>query len=52
MAAHAETVDEPAEVAKALNMIPAKFPEYVAFPIAETRGVTNFPSDPHSDIRP
>jgi nitroimidazol reductase NimA-like FMN-containing flavoprotein (pyridoxamine 5'-phosphate oxidase superfamily) len=33
MAAHARAVDDPAEVTKALNMMPAKFPEYAALPM-------------------
>jgi nitroimidazol reductase NimA-like FMN-containing flavoprotein (pyridoxamine 5'-phosphate oxidase superfamily) len=33
MAAHAEAVDDPVEVTKALNMMPAKFPEYAALPM-------------------
>ena len=32
MAAHAQAVSDPAEVAKALAMLPAKFPEYTALP--------------------
>jgi nitroimidazol reductase NimA-like FMN-containing flavoprotein (pyridoxamine 5'-phosphate oxidase superfamily) len=33
MAAHARAVDDPVEVTKALNMMPAKFPEYAALPM-------------------
>ena len=33
MAAHARTVDDPVEVMKALNMMPAKFPEHAALPM-------------------
>jgi nitroimidazol reductase NimA-like FMN-containing flavoprotein (pyridoxamine 5'-phosphate oxidase superfamily) len=32
MAAHAETVDDPAEVAKAQGLLLVKYPEYAAFP--------------------
>jgi nitroimidazol reductase NimA-like FMN-containing flavoprotein (pyridoxamine 5'-phosphate oxidase superfamily) len=33
MAAHAEAIDDPAEVAKALSMMPGKFPEYAGVPM-------------------
>ena len=33
MAAHAVAVHDPAEVAKALSMMPTKFPEYAGFPL-------------------
>jgi nitroimidazol reductase NimA-like FMN-containing flavoprotein (pyridoxamine 5'-phosphate oxidase superfamily) len=33
MAAHAQPIDDTAEVAKALSMMPAKFPEYTGFPM-------------------
>src|SRR5213594_4168061 len=33
MAAHAQAVNDPAEVVKALGMLPAKYPEYASFPM-------------------
>jgi nitroimidazol reductase NimA-like FMN-containing flavoprotein (pyridoxamine 5'-phosphate oxidase superfamily) len=33
MAAHARAVDDPVEVTKALNMMPATFPKYAALPM-------------------
>ena len=42
MAAHARPVDDPAEVAKALSMMPAKFPEYAGFPIPKPEEIRIF----------
>jgi hypothetical protein len=42
IAAHAEVVDDPAEVAKALNILPAKFPEYAGFPIPKPEEIRIF----------
>jgi hypothetical protein len=42
MAAHAETVDDQAEVAKALGLMPAKFPEYAAFPMPKPEEIRIF----------
>jgi nitroimidazol reductase NimA-like FMN-containing flavoprotein (pyridoxamine 5'-phosphate oxidase superfamily) len=44
MAAHARAVDDPVEVTKALNMMPAKITRVCGVTDAEARGVTNFPS--------
>jgi nitroimidazol reductase NimA-like FMN-containing flavoprotein (pyridoxamine 5'-phosphate oxidase superfamily) len=33
MAAHTTPVDDPTEMAKAWSMVPAKFPEYAAYPM-------------------
>jgi nitroimidazol reductase NimA-like FMN-containing flavoprotein (pyridoxamine 5'-phosphate oxidase superfamily) len=42
MAAHARPVDDAAEVAKALSMIPAKFPEYAGFPMPKPEEIRVF----------
>jgi len=52
MAAHARPVDDPAEVAKASDMMPAKFPRVRSVTDAEARGDQNFPSDANSDLDP
>jgi len=33
MAAHAQAVTDPTEIAKALSMLPRKYPDYAAFPL-------------------
>jgi len=42
MAARARAVDDAAEVANALNMMPAKFPEYAALPIPKPEEIRIF----------
>ena len=42
MAAHARPVDDPAEVAKASDMMPAKFPEYAALPMPKPEEIRIF----------
>jgi nitroimidazol reductase NimA-like FMN-containing flavoprotein (pyridoxamine 5'-phosphate oxidase superfamily) len=42
MAAHAEPVGDQAEVAKALGLMPARFPEYAAFPMPKPEEICIF----------
>jgi hypothetical protein len=42
VAARARTVDDPAEVTKALNMMPAKFPKYAALPMPKPEEIRIF----------
>ena len=42
MAAHARAVEDAAEVANALNMMPAKFPEYASLPMPKPEEVKIF----------
>src|SRR5215471_17088778 len=42
MAAHAQPVDDPAEITKALNMMPPKFPEYTSLPIPKPEEIRIF----------
>jgi nitroimidazol reductase NimA-like FMN-containing flavoprotein (pyridoxamine 5'-phosphate oxidase superfamily) len=42
MAAHAQPVDDPTEIAKALNMMPAKFPEYTGLPMPKPEEIRIF----------
>jgi len=42
MAAHAQPVDDPAEITKALNMMPPKFPEYTSLPMPKPEEIRIF----------
>jgi hypothetical protein len=42
MAAHAEPVDDQAEVAKAMGMMPTKIPEYAAFSMPKPEEIRIF----------
>jgi hypothetical protein len=52
MAAHALAVDDPTELPKALNTVPAKFPEYTGLPMPKPEEIRIFGGDANSDLRP
>jgi hypothetical protein len=52
VAAHALPVDDSTELATALNVVPAKFPEYTGLPMPKPEGIRIFRGDANSDLRP